>query len=115
MYGALRPDAVIGERAAVVKLLAGEAQAQMVGANALFVLDFGLDILNSIAGLNLKGDGLTSESLDKDLHSSTKTEHQVKGGFLLDVVVGQGSSILQLLPGKDKTLLVGGNTLLVLV
>ena len=48
------------------------------------------------------------------LHSSTETEDQVKGGLLLDVVVREGTSILKLLAGKDQTLLVRGDTLLVL-
>ena len=34
--------------------------------------------------------------------------------LLLDVVVGESPSILELLSGKDETLLVRGNTLLVL-
>jgi len=38
----------------------------------------------------------------------------VKGGLLLDVVVGQGASIFQLLAGKDQSLLVWGNAFLVL-
>ena len=35
-------------------------------------------------------------------------------GFLLDVVVGKGSAILKLLSGKDQTLLVRWDALLVL-
>jgi hypothetical protein len=41
--------------------------------------------------------------------STTKTEDQVKSGLLLDVVVTQSSSILQLLSSEDETLLVGGD------
>ena len=48
------------------------------------------------------------------LVSSTKTKDQVKGGLLLDVVVAEGASIFELLPGEDQTLLVGGDPLLVL-
>uniref|UniRef100_A0A453NF08 Uncharacterized protein n=1 Tax=Aegilops tauschii subsp. strangulata TaxID=200361 RepID=A0A453NF08_AEGTS len=40
--------------------------------------------------------------------------HQVKGGLFLDVVVGQGAAVLQLLASKDQALLVRGNALLVL-
>ena len=50
----------------------------------------------------------------KNLVPPTKTKHQVKGGLLLDVVVREGAAILELLPGKDQALLVGGNPLLVL-
>lgn len=32
-------------------------------------LDFGFDIVDSIRGLDLKGNSLSSESLDEDLHA----------------------------------------------
>jgi len=38
----------------------------------------------------------------------------VESGLLLDVVVRQCTAVLQLLAGKDETLLVGGDALLVL-
>jgi hypothetical protein len=44
----------------------------------------------------------------------TQPQDQVKGGFLLDVVVAEGSSVLELFAGKDQSLLVRGNSLLVL-
>ena len=40
---------------------------------------------------------------------------QVKSGLLLDVVVGEGPAVLQLLASEDQTLLVRGDSLLVLV
>ena len=48
------------------------------------------------------------------LSSSTKTEDQVQGGFLLDVVIGESTSILQLLSSEDQTLLIRGDSLLIL-
>jgi len=38
----------------------------------------------------------------------------VEGGFLLDVVVGKGATVLELLAGEDQTLLDWGNSFLVL-
>lgn len=38
----------------------------------------------------------------------------MKRRFLLDVVVGEGTAVLQLLTSEDQTLLVGGNSLLIL-
>jgi hypothetical protein len=52
--------------------------------------------------------------LSHNLVSSTETEHEVKSALLLDVVVGQGASILQLLAGEDQPLLVRRDALLVL-
>ena len=37
------------------------------------------------------------------LGASPQPQHQVEGGLLLDVVVGQSPSVLQLLPGKDQS------------
>ena len=48
------------------------------------------------------------------LLTSTQTQDEVQRRLLLDVVVAQGPSILQLLAGKDQSLLVRRDTLLVL-
>ena len=41
-------DVVVRQRAAVLELLAGEDQALLVGRDALFVLDLGLDVLDRV-------------------------------------------------------------------
>jgi hypothetical protein len=46
---------------------------------------------------------LASEGLDKDLHAFLETQHQVKGGLLLNVVVSKGTTILELLADKQLT------------
>jgi hypothetical protein len=38
------------------------------GSVPLLILDLGFDVINSIGGLHLKGDGLSSEGLYEDLH-----------------------------------------------
>merc|ERR1712086_164120 len=48
------------------------------------------------------------------LATTTHFEHKVKGGFLLDVVILEGAAILKLLASEDETLLVWGDSLLVL-
>jgi hypothetical protein len=48
------------------------------------------------------------------LATTAKTEHQVKSRLLLDVVIRKSAAILELLAGKDQTLLIRGDTLLVL-
>ena len=54
---------------------------------------------------------LGGKSLQGGLNdTTTKTEDQVQGGLLLDVVVGQGAAILKLLTSKDKTLLIRGDS-----
>ena len=107
-------DVVIGEGATVLQLLSSEDKTLLVRGNSFLVLDLLLHGLDSIGGLDLEGDGLSGKGLHEDLHTATETEDQMKGGFLLDVVIGEGTTILQLLPSENKTLLVRGNSFLVL-
>ena len=50
---------VIRERAAIFQLLASQNQALLVRGDSLLVLDFALDILNCVAGLDFDRDGFT--------------------------------------------------------
>jgi len=77
-------------------------------------LDLSLDVFDGVSWLNIEGDGLTSESLNEDLHTTSKSEDQVKGRFLLDVVIGEGSAVFELLTSEDKSLLIWWDTFLVL-
>lgn len=49
-----------------------------------------------------------------DLHTTTKAENEVEGGFLLDVVIREGTAIFKLFTSKNQALLVRRDTLLVL-
>ena len=55
-------------------------------------------------------------SIPTKVHSApaTQTQDQVDGRLLLDVVVGQGTVVLQLLAGEDEPLLIRRDRLLVL-
>ena len=114
MEGGLFLDVVVGESAAIFQLLTSKDETLLVWRDALFVLDFGLDILNRITGLNLQGDCLACEGFHKDLHTSSQTEHKMEGGLFLDVVVGESAAVFQLLTSKDETLLVWRDALFVL-
>merc|ERR1712018_992062 len=108
MEGALLLDVVVGESPSVLELLASEDQPLLVWGDSLLVLDLGLDVLNGVRGLHLESDGLTGEGLDEDLHASSQSEHKMEGALLLDVVVGESSSVLELLTSEDQPLLVWG-------
>merc|ERR1711899_345961 len=114
MESGLLLDVVVGESPSILELLSSEDQPLLVWGNAFLVLDLGLDILNAVRGLDLEGDGLAGESLDEDLHTSPESEHKMESGLLLDVVVRESPSILELLSSKDQPLLVWGNAFLVL-
>merc|ERR1711946_102553 len=83
--GALLLDVVVRKGSSILKLLSSKDQPLLVWGNSLLVLDLGLDILNGVRWLNLQSDGLASEGLDKDLHTSPQSEHKMKGALLLDV------------------------------
>ena len=70
VQGRLLLDVVVGERAAVLELLAGEDQALLVRGNSFLVLDLGFDIVDGVGRLHLKGDGLAREGLHEDLHTA---------------------------------------------
>merc|ERR1719223_276469 len=80
-------DVIVRKGSSILKLLSSEDKSLLVWWDTFLILDFCLDILNSVCWLDIKGDGLTSESLDEDLHSSSESENQVKSGFLLNIVV----------------------------
>merc|ERR1712098_854797 len=48
------------------------------------------------------------------LATSAKPQHQVEGGFFLDVIIRKSSAIFQLFTSKYQTLLIWRNALLVL-
>ena len=107
-------NVIVGERSTVFELLSSEDESLLVGRDALLVLDLGLDVIDGIGRFDLQSDSLTGEGLDEDLHTTAKSENEMESGLLLDVVIREGSSILELLTGEDKTLLIGWNTFLVL-
>jgi hypothetical protein len=45
-------------------LLSGKDQSLLIGRDTLLVLDLGLDIVDSVRGFDLEGDGLSSEAMD---------------------------------------------------
>ena len=114
MKGGLLLDVVVRKSSSIFQLLSSKDQPLLVWGDALLVLDLGLDILNGVRRLHLQGDGLASQGLHKDLHSSSQSQHKMEGRLLLDVVVRKSPSIFQLLSGEDEPLLVRGNSLLVL-
>jgi len=68
MESGLLLDVVVAQRAPILKLLASKDQTLLVWGDSLLVLDLGLDIFDSVRGLHLKGDGLSRQSLDENLH-----------------------------------------------
>ena len=87
MESGLLLDVVVRKGSAVLELLTSEDKSLLIWRNTFLVLDLGLDVLNGVGWLDIEGDGLTSEGLDEDLHTTSESEDEMEGGLLLDVVV----------------------------
>merc|ERR1719152_1065222 len=114
MKGGLLLDVVIRESSSILKLLTGKDESLLIRWDTFFILDLGLDVLDGVSWFDIEGDGLTSEGLDEDLHTTSESKNEMESGLLLDVVVRKGSSILELLTSKNESLLIWWNTFLVL-
>lgn len=94
-------------------LLAGALAAKTLDLSVainLVVLEDGEFGLLALV-LDLLGSGV--DLLFSLLATTTEAEDEMEGALLLDVVVGKGAAILELLAGEDQALLVWGNALLV--
>merc|ERR1719329_1759927 len=114
MESGLLLDVVVGEGSTILKLLSSEDESLLIRGDTFLILDLGLDVLNGVRWLNIKGDGLTGEGLDEDLHTTSKSKDEMESGLFLDVVVRESSTILKLLSSEDKSLLIRRDTFLVL-
>ena len=67
MKSRLLLDVVVGKGTAIFELLSGKDKTLLIRGNSFLVLDLGLDVVNGVAGLDIKGDGLTSKGLYENL------------------------------------------------
>jgi len=114
MESGLFLDVVVGECATVLELLASKNQSLLVGRDAFFVLNLALDGVDRIRGFNFERNSFSGEGLDENLHATPQTKNEVKGGFFLNIVIGERTTVFELLPSKNQSLLVWGDALLVL-
>jgi len=107
-------DVVVRQSPSILKLFTSKDETLLIWRNTFLILDLGFDILNGIRWFDLKGDGLASQCLHENLHTTTEAENQMQSGFFLNVVVRECTTIFKLLASKDETLLVWGNALFIL-
>jgi len=107
-------DIVVRKGSSIFKLLSSEDKSLLIWGDSFLVLDLGFDVLNGVCWLNIKGDGLSCQGLDEDLHTTSESEDEMKSGLLLDVVIGESSSIFELLSSEDESLLIWRDSFLVL-
>jgi hypothetical protein len=70
-------DVVITQRPPILELLSRENQPLLIRRDTLFVLDLGLDVVDSVARFNFEGDGFARKGL-----------HKAGGGALSVFVLG---------------------------
>ena len=80
-------DVVVRKGSSILKLLTSEDKSLLVWWNTFLVLDLSFHVFDGVSWLNIKSDSFTCQGLDEDLHTSSKSEDQVEGRLLLDVVV----------------------------
>merc|ERR1711977_762259 len=114
MESGLLLDVIVREGSAVFELLTSEDESLLIRGDTFLVLDLGLDVFDGIRGFDVKSDGLASQGLDEDLHTTSKSEDQMESGLLLDVIVREGSAVFELPTSEDESLLIRGDTFLVL-
>merc|ERR1712180_30468 len=114
MESGLLLDVIVRQSPAVLQLFSSKDQPLLVWRDSFFVLDLGLHVFDGVRRLNLESNGLTGQGLHKDLHTSSETKNKMECGLLLDVIIGQSSSVFELFSCEDQPLLVRGDSFLVL-
>ena len=71
-------DVVVRQSAAIFKPLASKDKTLLVWGNALFILNLGIHIFDSVLGLHFQSDGFASQSLHRDLHATSQTQNQMR-------------------------------------
>jgi hypothetical protein len=82
---------------------------------ALHLVNLLLDIVDGIGALNLKHKSLSCKLLDEDLHQPrSEAQDEVEIGSIPDVIIGQSTAALELLPAvKEEALLGRVNAILI--
>jgi hypothetical protein len=67
-------DIVVWEGSSVFELFTSKDESLLIWRDSFFVLDLSFDVFNGVRWFNVESDGFTSKGLDKDLHSTSKSE-----------------------------------------
>jgi uncharacterized membrane protein len=78
MKGGFLLDVVVRKGSAILKLLSGEDESLLIWGDSFLVLDLCLDVLDGVCWLNIKGDGLSCQGFDEDLHTTSESEDEMK-------------------------------------
>jgi hypothetical protein len=73
--------AVVGERAVVLKLLAREGKALVLGWRAVLVADLDLDGCDGVGGLHIERDGVAAECSNENLKEESLSADELFADF----------------------------------
>ena len=76
-------DVVVGKSSAILELLSSKDESLLIGRDSFLILDLRFHIVDGVGRLNLEGDGLPREGLDKDLHQYCSRSRTPPGIVLL--------------------------------
>ena len=76
--GGVLLDGIVLEGVAVLELLTSEDKTLLVWWDTFLVLDFSLDILDTVGWFNFEGDVLAGKSLNEDLHSKREGQNRLQ-------------------------------------
>ncbi|KAL5709441.1 hypothetical protein ACHQM5_020132 [Ranunculus cassubicifolius] len=80
-------NVIISKGTSIFQLFPGKDEPLLIRWNPLLILNLGLDIINRVRALNLQCNSLPCQSLDKNLHTPSKTQYQVQSRLLLDIII----------------------------
>lgn len=69
--GGLLLDVVIRQGSSIFQLLSSKDESLLIRRDTFLVLNLGLHVFDGVGRLHIKGDSLTGQSLDEDLHFSS--------------------------------------------
>ena len=107
-------NVVISKCVVILQLLACINETLLAWWDSFLIVELGFQIFNCVTDLKLESDDFPSESLHKDLNTTTKLQLKAKGRLLLDVVIREGVAIFQVRIIKEEMLLVWWDSLVVL-
>ncbi len=59
---------VIGKGSSIFELLSSEDKSLLIWWDTFLILDLSFDVLNGVRSFDFESDGLSSQSLDENLH-----------------------------------------------
>merc|ERR1719351_127863 len=71
-------NVIIAQGPTIFKLLSGKYQTLLIRRDTFLVLNLGFHVLNGIRSFYFQRNSLSSQSLHKDLHSSTEAKDQMQ-------------------------------------